>query len=139
MGAIPFDAVITIGYVPPVPAAGVPLSTPVDVLKFTPFGTAPDSEKVVAGVPVAVTVNEPAVPTSKVRLFALVIAGGWPTEFAMPPRDTDCGLLKASSATVSVPVSGFPAVVGAKAAPSSQVAPIASGVPTAQSLPTLCN
>ena len=32
-------------YVPPVPATGVPLRTPVDALKVTPVGNAPDSLK----------------------------------------------------------------------------------------------
>ena len=35
----------------------------------------PDSESVGAGTPVAVTVKEPAVPTVKVVLLALVMAG----------------------------------------------------------------
>ena len=58
-------------------AAGVPLSTPVVVLRVTPVGSEPDSANVGAGVPVAVTVNDPAVPTLKVVLLALVIAGPW--------------------------------------------------------------
>ena len=45
------------------------------VLKVTPEGRAPDSERVGVGEPLAVTVNEPAVPTVKVVLLALVIAG----------------------------------------------------------------
>jgi hypothetical protein len=39
----------------------------------------PVSLKVGAGKPVAVTVNEPAVPAVKVVLFTLVIAGAWLT------------------------------------------------------------
>ena len=38
-------------------AAGVPDSTPVDALKVTPLGRAPDSVSVGAGKPVAVTVK----------------------------------------------------------------------------------
>ena len=57
-------------------AAGVPPRTPVEELNVTPEGSAPDSDKVGAGIPVAVTVNEPAEPTVKVVLFTLVIAGG---------------------------------------------------------------
>jgi hypothetical protein len=45
----------------------------------TPEGKDPDSENVGAGVPVAVTLNEPAVPTVKVALLALVMAGTWLT------------------------------------------------------------
>ena len=60
-------------------AAGVPLSTPVLPLNVTPLGSAPVSLKVDAGKPLAVTVNVPAVPTLKVVLFALVIAGAWLT------------------------------------------------------------
>ena len=56
-------------------AAGVPLSAPVVALSVTPLGSAPVSLKVGAGEPVAVTVNDPAVPTVKVVLLALVMAG----------------------------------------------------------------
>lgn len=73
-GKMPLVAVITIGYTPPVPAAGIPASTPA-ALKVTPFGSAPVSEKVGGGKPVAVTLNEPVDPTLKVALFALVILG----------------------------------------------------------------
>jgi hypothetical protein len=73
----PFVAVNVRLYVPPVPAAGVPLNTPVDALKVTPFGNAPDSLSVDAGNPPAVIVKLPAVPTVNVALLALVIAGGW--------------------------------------------------------------
>jgi hypothetical protein len=40
-----------------------------------PLGRAPLSEKVGTGEPVAVTVNDPAVPTVKVALLALVMTG----------------------------------------------------------------
>ena len=63
-------------YVPAVPAAGVPLNTPVDALNVTPPGSAPLSLSPGAGNPVAVTINEPGKPTVKVELFVLVIAGG---------------------------------------------------------------
>ncbi len=56
---------------------GVPPSVPVEALNVTPEGRAPDSESAGAGVPVAATVNEPAEPTVKVALFALVMAGAW--------------------------------------------------------------
>ena len=68
----PFDAVKVIGYVPAVPLAGVPLNTPVEAVNVTPEGSVPDSESVGAGYPVAVTANEPAVPTVNVVLAALV-------------------------------------------------------------------
>jgi hypothetical protein len=58
-------------------AAGVPLSTPVAALNVTPLGSVPLGLRVGAGKPVVVTVNDPAVPTLKVALFALVIAGAW--------------------------------------------------------------
>ena len=63
------------GYMLPVPAAGSPPSAPVDELNVTPEGSAPDSDTDGAGRPAAVTVNEPAAPTLKLALFALVIAG----------------------------------------------------------------
>ena len=55
-------------------AVGVPLNRPAEV-KVTPAGSAPVSLKVGAGNPVAVTVNEPCWFTTKLALFALVIAG----------------------------------------------------------------
>src|SRR2546427_13274433 len=70
-----FVALKVIGYVPPVPAAGVPLRTPVVVLNVTPVGSVPVSLNVGAGNPVAVTVNVPTVPTVNVVLLALVMAG----------------------------------------------------------------
>ena len=61
---------------PAVPAAGVPLSTPVAGLNVTPLGNVPLSLSVTGVVkPVAVTVNVPAVPTVKVVLLGLVMAG----------------------------------------------------------------
>ena len=42
-----------------------------------PEGNAPDSDSVGLGVPVAVTLNVPAVPTVKVVLLALVMAAAW--------------------------------------------------------------
>src|SRR5437879_1209932 len=71
----PLLAVKVMEYVLPVPAAGVPLSTPVPALNVTPLGNVPVSLKVGVGVPVAVTVNVPAVPTVNVVLLALVITG----------------------------------------------------------------
>ena len=71
----PLAAVKVSGYVPAVPAPGVPLKIPVPGTKDTPDGSAPVTERVEAGNPVFVTVNIPAAPTVKVVLFALVMAG----------------------------------------------------------------
>jgi hypothetical protein len=75
----PLEAVNVRLYVPPELAAGVPLNTPVDALKVTPVGNAPDSLRVAAGNPLAVTVKLPALPTVNVALLTLVIAGAWLT------------------------------------------------------------
>jgi hypothetical protein len=56
------------------PVGGVPLRTPVVALKVNQVGSVP-AETVTAGMPVAVTVNEPCVPAVKVVLGALVNAG----------------------------------------------------------------
>ena len=53
------------------PDAGVPASTPA-VVRVTPAGNAPVAANVGAGVPVAVTLNVPAVATVKVVVAALV-------------------------------------------------------------------
>jgi hypothetical protein len=53
----------------------VPDKTPVAVLNVTPVGRAPDRERVGAGYPEAVTVNDPAWPTVNVCAFALLNAG----------------------------------------------------------------
>jgi hypothetical protein len=79
LGRTPFCAVIVIGYVPPVLAPGVPARIPVAAVKVTPAGRVPVTLKVGAGVPVAVTVKVPAVPTVNVVVPALVIVGGWLT------------------------------------------------------------
>ena len=78
----PLLAVNVMGYVLPVPAAGVPLSVPVPFPLSTnviPLGSAPASAREGAGKPAVVTLNVPAVPTVNVALLALVIAGGRPT------------------------------------------------------------
>ena len=72
----PFVAVKVIGYVPPVPGPGTPDSTPVPALNVTPAGNAPDSLNAGVGLPLAVTVNEPSVPTVNVVALTLVIAAG---------------------------------------------------------------
>ena len=72
----PLLAVNVMLYVPFVPAAGVPLNAPVPAVNVTPLGSAPDSAIVGAGKPAAVVVKDPANPTVKLALAALVIAGG---------------------------------------------------------------
>ena len=85
LGSTPLEAVKLMGYVPTVPAAGVPPRTPVLVFKVIPLGSAPLSEKVGDGVPVAVTVNDPAVPTVNVALAPLVMYGaGFPLNVVEP-------------------------------------------------------
>jgi hypothetical protein len=73
----PLWAVNVTGYVPPVPAAGAPLSVLVEAVNVTPLGSVPVSLTDGVGAPVAVNAKVPAVPTVKVVLFALVIAGPW--------------------------------------------------------------
>src|SRR5439155_21204221 len=70
-----FVAVNVIGYVPAVPAAGVPESTPVVALNVTPLGRPPVSLSVGVGFPVAVTVNDPDAPTTNFTALVLVTAG----------------------------------------------------------------
>jgi len=63
---------------PPVAAAGVPLSFAVPLplsTKVTPLGRAPVSVKLGAGKPLVVTVKVPAEPTVNVVEAPLVIAG----------------------------------------------------------------
>jgi hypothetical protein len=74
-GAMPFVAVKVSGYVPPDPAAGVPVRTPVAGVNVTPAGSVPVTLNVGAGVPVAVTLNVDAVPTAKIVLVGLVMTG----------------------------------------------------------------
>ena len=74
----PLLAVNVMGYVPLVPAAGVPASMPVPGPinpNDTPAGSVPVSLSVGVGKPVVVTVNVPAAPTENVVLLALVMAG----------------------------------------------------------------
>jgi hypothetical protein len=86
---IPFWAVKVMGYVPAVPGRGVPLSTPVAVLKVTPVGRVPVSLNAGAGKPVSMIVNDPADPTVNVAMLGLVIAAACVTAkliaFEAPP------------------------------------------------------
>ena len=73
-GVMPLVAVMTKAKIPL--TVGVPDRTPA-VLSVTPVGKEPEvTENVGAGVPVAVTVNVPTVPSVKVVALAEVIAGG---------------------------------------------------------------
>ena len=81
MGVTPLLAVMTSEYVPAKPAAGVPARTAppsaglLSAVKVTPEGSVPLSDRVAVGVPVEVNRKEPAVPTVKAVLLALVMAG----------------------------------------------------------------
>src|SRR5947209_3376591 len=72
---------MVMGYVPPVPAAGVPARVAVPLLlltSVTPPGSAPVSEIDIdapVGKPVVVTEKAPAAPTAKVVPLPLVMAG----------------------------------------------------------------
>src|SRR5208283_2862413 len=81
-GVPPLMAVIVNGYVPAVPAAGVPASVAVPSLlsvKVTPVGRLPVSDNVHVGDPVDMTVTVPAWPTVKVLPAELVIWHPWTT------------------------------------------------------------
>ena len=72
------NAVKESGYVPPVPTAGVPDSVPVPFplsTKVTPAGSVPLTEIAGSGMPIAVTVKVPGVPTVNDAILALVMAG----------------------------------------------------------------
>ena len=93
------------------PAAGVPLSTPVEALKVTPLGSVPVSLSVGVGKPVAVTGNDPAEPTVKAVLLALVMAGAWLTvrvKFCVASVPTPFAALKLIVYTPPVPTAGVP-------------------------------
>ena len=77
-GLTPLAAVMVSGYVPALPAAGVPDSRP-EADKVTPAGRAPLSENVGAGKPLAVTWKLSNLVTVAVALLALVSEGGWST------------------------------------------------------------
>ena len=59
-------------------------------LNVMPPGSAPVSVKEGVGVPVAVTVNVPVVPTANTALFALVMEGGAPEPLAAARKATIC-------------------------------------------------
>ena len=72
-GGTPLVAVNTSGNAPV--CVAVPPSTRVAGVNVTPVGSVPVCDTVGVGKPVVVTVNVPGVPTVKVVLAALVIAG----------------------------------------------------------------
>jgi hypothetical protein len=76
-GVTPLLAVMMMGYVPPVFAAGVPLSTPAE--KVRPAGNVPVALKAGVGNPVAVGVNDAATPGLNEAVGPLVMAGAWLT------------------------------------------------------------
>jgi len=76
--------------VPPLPAAGVPFSTPVEALNETPLGNAPVSASVGAGDPLAVTVKNALFPAKKVASAALVIVGAMLTSRGRPRLSAGC-------------------------------------------------
>ena len=79
-GDTPLEAMIVNGYVPALPAAGVPerLAVPLSLsTKVTPEGSVPDSLSEGVGSPVVVTVKPLATLTVNVVAAALVIAGAW--------------------------------------------------------------
>src|SRR5215510_12099260 len=64
---MPLLAVIVMGYTPPEPAAGVPVSSPADDSE-SPLGSAPALVKVGAGYPLAEKWKLPDVPATNVAL-----------------------------------------------------------------------
>jgi hypothetical protein len=108
---------IVIGYVPPVPAAGVPESFAVPLVlsrNVTPLGSVPVSDKAAFGFPVEVTVKVPAEPTVNVVDAADVIAGAWFTVnvndwFAFEP--TPFAAVIVNGYDPPVPAAGVPASV----------------------------
>ena len=113
----------------PVPAAGVPLSTPVVALSVTPLGRVPVVVKVkLLGWPVAVTVKLPAVPTVKVVSAVLVIVADSVTvsvKFWVAAVPTPLVAVKVRLYTPPVPVAGVPAsTVPLKVTPLGSVPPV---------------
>src|SRR5215472_13721511 len=101
------------GYVLPVPAAGVPPKVPVPFplsVKVIPLVSGPASVRLGAGELVAVTVNAPVVPATNVTLLALVIVGAWLTAM-LSTWVVDCGPTVLESLTFTVKLA-FPSAVG---------------------------
>src|SRR5436305_13313776 len=79
---MPLAAVRVNAYVPPLPAGGVPVSVAVPSTLSVSVNQAgnwvPVRDSVALGTPLVVMVNEPAWPTTKLVLSALVNAGAVP-------------------------------------------------------------
>ena len=112
----PLPAINVMGYVLPVPVAGIPPKVPVPFplsVKVTPLGSGPDSVRLGAGEPVAVTGNAPVVPATNVTVFTLVIAGAWLTMMSST-WVADCGPIVLESLTFTVKLA-LPSAVGVPA------------------------
>ena len=117
----PLVAVKVIGKVPP--AVAVPDRTP--LAKVTPPGSVPDSVTVGVGLPVAVTVKVPAVPSVKVVWLAEVMAGPVPDELTVRVKLWVAGV---PTPLVAVKVIGKvpPAVAVPDRTPLAKVTPVGS-------------
>jgi hypothetical protein len=81
-GGTEFVALIEIVKVPAVVAVPAIVAVPLPrSIKLTPAGKLPVSLKLGVGVPLVMTVNDPAMPAVNVALLPLVICGGVPTTF----------------------------------------------------------
>src|SRR5687768_479638 len=69
---------------PALPARGVPASAPVPGVKVMPLGSAPLTDSVGAGTPLAATVKLPGAPTMNVAALALLMPEGWFTTSVNP-------------------------------------------------------
>jgi hypothetical protein len=82
LGLTPLEAMMVIGYAPPVDAAGVPdkVAVPLEcTTNVTPEGSDPASVMLDTGFPVVVTVKLPEDPTVKVAEDVEVTDGAWST------------------------------------------------------------
>src|ERR1035438_6561454 len=124
--ALPLVAPIVMEYVPPVPAAGVPLSTPPE-LSVTPAGSAPVSLKVDAGKPEAVTVKVPELPVLKVAWFRLVMEGASSTvsvKLCVPFGAVPLLAVIVNGKVPPVPVAGVPLSVAVPSPLSTKPTPL---------------
>ena len=110
----------------------VPPSTRVAGVNVTPVGSVPVCDTVGVGKPVVVTVNVPGVPTVKVVLAALVIAGAcwtvsvkaW-TAFGSAPL----AAVKVNAYDPAVPAAGVPLSVAGAVAVVRERDPAGSATP----------
>jgi hypothetical protein len=131
----PLLAVKVSGYVPPVPAAGVPINVAVPfalATNVTPLGSTPASVMDGAGAPVVVTVKVPAPPTVNVVLLALVIVGAVCAAFTVKVKvwvaavPTPLLAVKVSGYVPEVPDAGVPLSVAVPFALEVNVTPLGS-------------